>query len=286
MVDTITEFAKNHVVTVLVICGVAVVVRRFLHTLTTKLIKRALHTGSFKSARDEELREDTTISIIHSISTVAVWVIASMLVLSEIGIDIAPLIAGAGVVGLAVGFGAQSLVKDVIAGMFVLLENQYRVGDIVEINKTVSGVVEQFTLRTTALRDLDGMLHHVPNGIIEIATNKTMDFARVNLDIGVAYDTDIDTLEKIVNQVGTDMAEDEEWGPHIQDAPQFRRIQEFGDSAILVKIVGKTEPIKQWMVTGELRRRLKKAFDENGIEIPFPQRVMHTAPKPSAKKKK
>ena len=275
MIDTVIDFAKDHAFPIIVILLVAYSARKAVTMLVSRLIRRALRSGHFHSERDERLREDTLISITDSAVRVGIWILASMLILSEIGIDIAPLIAGAGVAGLAIGFGAQSLVKDLIAGMFVLLENQYRVGDVVEINQGVSGTVEQFTLRATALRDLDGMLHHIPNGVIEIATNKTIDFARVNLDIGVGYDTDIDKLEKVINDVGEKLAIDEEWGQHIKDAPQFRRIKEFGDSAIIVKIVGKTEPIKQWAVTGELRRRLKKAFDKHNIEIPFPQRVIH-----------
>ena len=212
--------------------------------------------------------------------TVIVWSIAVLMILAQFNVDLGPLIASAGVAGLAIGFGAQSLVKDVVNGTFILLENQYRVGDVVEINNEVSGVVESFTMRVTVLRDLDGMKHYIPNGLIEIATNMTMEFAGINLNIGVGYNTDIEKLEKVINDVGKKLAEDAEWKEDILEAPQFLRVDNFGDSAIEVKITGKTIPMQQWGVTGELRKRLKIAFDKNGIEIPFPQRVIHEAPKP------
>ena len=151
---------------------------------------------------------------------------------------------------------------------------------MVELNQTVSGVVEQVTLRETVLRDLDGMVHHVPNGEIKISTNMTLEFSGINLDVGVGYDTDIEKLEKVINKVGEDLSKDENWKNDIIEPPKFLRISDFGDSAIMIKIVAKTEAMKQWKVTGELRKRLKIAFDKNNIEIPFPQRVIHQAPKP------
>lgn len=239
---------------------------------------RALRSHKYKTARDERLREQTLISTINAAVNVILWVVTGLLILSEIGIDIAPLLAGAGIAGVALGFGAQSMVKDFLAGMFILLENQYRVGDVIKINTgEVSGRVEKVTLRTTVLRDMDGMQHHIPNGVISIATNMTMDFSNINLDIGVSYDTDIATLEKVINKVGEQLAEDDEWGKDILEQPKFLRIQDFSASAITIKIVGKTEPMKQWSVTGEYRKRLKTAFDKAGIEIPYPQSVIHQA---------
>ena len=136
-------------------------------------------------------------------------------------------------------------------------------------------MVERITVRQTVLRDLDGMVHHIPNGEIKIATNMTMEFSSINLDIGVGYDTDIDKLEQVINDVGIEMQKDKKWREKIIEAPKFERVDGFGDSAINIKILGRTEPMEQWAVTGELRKRLKKAFDKNGIEIPFPQRTIH-----------
>ena len=173
------------------------------------------------------------------------------------------------------GFGAQFLIRDVIAGMFLILENQYRVGDVVKVGG-VSGMVEEITLRKTTLRDLDGIVHHVPNGEIKDASNYSKTFSRVNLDVGVSYSSDIEKVIKVVNMVGKDLAENPEWKGKIIKAPQFLRVDDFADSAVVIKILGDTQPLKQWEVTGELRKRLKIAFDKNGIEIPFPQRVVHT----------
>jgi len=276
-IDSLTTFATEHALNVAVILGLALVARRFSYVLISRVIRKTLKPDHFRTKRDEKLREDTLISTINAGVRAIIWILTGMLLLSEFGVDIAPLIAGAGVAGVALGFGAQSMVKDFLAGLFILTENQYRVGDVVEINQGVSGVVEQVSLRSTILRDLDGMVHHIPNGIIEIATNMTMDYANVNLDIGVGYDTDIEKLEKVINKIGQSMAEDEEFKDLVQEPPHFLRVNNFGDSSIEIKIVGKTAPMKQWQVKGELRKRIKIAFDKNGIEIPFPQMVVHKA---------
>ena len=169
--------------------------------------------------------------------------------------------------------------------MFILVENQYRVGDVVQINRDVAGVVEYLSLRMTILRDLEGRVHYVPNGTIELATNMTMEYSQVDLNVGVGYGTDIDHVEKIIARVGKDIFEDEDWKGVALEPAHMLRVEEFADSAIIVKIICKTAPIRQWDVKGELLRRLKKAFDKEGIEIPFPQRVMHTAKESNAKKK-
>ena len=279
MIDTAVDFFKDHALNISIILALTYFGRKFLMIFVQRFIRKAIRSESFKTKKDEQQREDTLISTVSSAVRVVLWVLAGLLLLAEIGVNIAPLIAGAGIAGVALGFGAQSLVKDFISGIFILLENQYRVGDVVQINRDVSGTVERVTLRVTILRDLDGMVHNIPNGEVVIATNMTMDFANVNLDIGVGYDTDIEKLEKVVNKVGEDMAADEEWAEKIIEAPKFVRINEFADSSIVVKIVGKTAPIMQWSVAGELRKRLKIAFDKNNIDIPFPQRVIHESKK-------
>jgi moderate conductance mechanosensitive channel len=260
--------------TLLIIIG-AFFARRLMMLFIERLIRRSMRSHRFKSEREEKLRADTLVEIMGAATGVGVWIVAAMLFLSEVGVQIAPLLAGAGVIGVALGFGAQSMVKDFLAGIFILSENQYRVGDVVQINGTTSGVVERFTLRQTVLRDLDGMVHHYPNGNIEFATNMTMEFANVNLDIGINYDTDLDHVEKVINQVGQKLAEDETWKEKIIVAPAFLRVNDFDESAIIIKITGKTVPMEQWAITGELRRRLKKAFDKESIEIPYKQVVIH-----------
>lgn len=253
------------------------VVHRFGMILFGRVVRRTIkkhHHGA--SARAEKQREDTLIQIMSGILNVLVWPIAFMAILSQIGMDIAPLIAGAGVAGVALGFGAQTLVKDLISGLFIIIENQYRVGDVVEIVDT-AGVVEGITLRVTILRDLDGNVHHVPNGNIEVTSNMSKDFSGINFDIGVDYSSDLNQVIKVINAVGEELAQDQDWQEKIIEAPNFLRVNELGDSAIVVKVTGKVQPLQQWEVMGEMRKRIKEAFDKEGIGIPFPQRVIHKA---------
>lgn len=272
---------SEHLIPAIIIILAGVLVWQFSLNIISNLIRKTIRPDRFKSHREEKLREDTLISICNAGLKVSVVILTALLLMAELGVDTAPLLASAGVVGVALGFGAQSAVKDYFSGMFIILENQYRVGDVVKINNTdgISGVVERITIRQTVLRDLDGMVHHIPNGEIRVATNMTMEYSSINLDVGVGYDTDIDKLEKIVNEVGIELQKDKTWREKIIEAPHFERVDNFGDSAISIKILGTTQPMEQWKVTGELRRRLKKAFDKNGIEIPFPQRTIHKAKK-------
>jgi len=178
-------------------------------------------------------------------------------------------VAGLGIAGFALGFGAQYLIRDLIAGIFIILENQYRVGDVVRV-ADIGGLVEEITLRKTVLRDLDGIVHHVPNGEIRAASNFTRRFARVNLNVSVAYDTDLDHAISVINRIGQELAEDEKWRKVIKSPPQVLRVDNLGDSGIDIKILGDVKPMEQWAVMGELRLRIKKAFDAEGIEIPWP----------------
>lgn len=278
--ESIWEFTETNLLVPVIAITVAMIAQKLVNRFIGKIVEKAVRREQFKSERDEKAREDTLKSILSTTATVFIWAVTLMIVLGQFNIDLGPLIASAGIVGLAVGFGAQSLVKDVVNGTFILLENQYRVGDVIEINKQVSGVVESLSMRVTVLRDLDGMQHYIPNGEITLATNMTMEYSGINLNIGVGYDTNLEKLEKVVNQVGEDLANDEDFKGAILEQPKFLRVDNFGDSAIDIKITGTTQPMKQWRVTGELRKRLKIAFDKNDIEIPFPQRVIHQAPKP------
>lgn len=273
-----TPWALVHGIKIVLIIGGSIIAYLIAAYSSEKIIRRLIHSGVNVSPDAEKKREDTLITVFQSTLKVLIWTVAIMMSLSEIGIDIGPIIAAAGVVGLALGFGGQYLIKDVIAGLFIILENQYRVGDVVCIGDTC-GLVERVNLRLTILRDLDGTVHHVSNGEIKIASNLSKVYSRVNLNIGVAYDTDIEKLITVINTVGKDLAEDPHWKSSLLTAPQFSRIDNFADSAIVVKILGDTAPLRQWDVTGELRKRLKIAFDQAGIEIPFPQVTMHHAAK-------
>ena len=201
-----------------------------------------------------------------------------MMILSEFGINIGPIIATAGVAGLAFGFGGQYLIRDIISGLFIILENQYRVGDVISLNN-VAGLVEKINLRLTIIRDLDGTVHYIPNGEVKIASNLSNGFSSINIDLGVGYNSDLEKVEKVINKVGKDLTEDPKWNKDIKSTPKFIRVEKFADSAIIVKVLGDTKPLRQWDVAGEFRKRVKIAFDQEGIEIPFPQMVVHNASK-------
>ncbi len=272
-IEGLSPWFFNHGVKIVFILIGAYVIRRFAGVVIDKIIRKAVVPDNFLSPEAEKKREDTLIVVFSGTFRVIIWLAAALMIAAEFGINIGPLLAGAGVVGLAVGFGAQYIIRDFFTGLFIILENQYRVGDVICVGD-VCGSVEDINLRTTILRDTDGAVHHIPNGEIKVATNKTKGFARVNLVIGVAYDTDIEKVKEVVNSVGEDMAKDPEWKDKILKAPEFVRVDNFGASSVDIKISGEVKPLEQWGALGELRKRIKDAFDKEGIEIPFPHRVI------------
>ena len=281
--ETFERLFNQHALAVITIVVAAYLGRKIVMKLVTRVVQQSVRAHhKYADSEEDEKREKTIIDIFSVTLRFAIWVVAGLMILEEVGVNTAPLLAGAGVLGVALGFGAQSVVKDALNGLLIIFENQYRVGDVVMVNNDLAGVVEKITLRETVMRDLDGMVHHIPNGFINTATNMTMEFANVNFDIGVSYDTDIAHAEKIVNQVGAELAADKEWRESIIEPPAFLRIEDFADSAIIIKILGKTTSDKRWAVAGELRKRIKIAFDENDIEIPFPQMVIHEQKKKQA----
>lgn len=219
-------------------------------------------------------RSETLARIVANTVKVLVLIAALLMVLKEVGIEIGPLLAGAGIAGLAIGFGAQTLVKDVISGFLILMENHMNVGDVVRVAGT-AGLVERITLRVTVLRDLEGKVHIVPNGEIAVLTNMTKEWSRAVLDIGVAYKEDVDRVTEVLRDVGDGMMKDETFSPMIMEPLEVLGLDSFGDSSVNIKVMFKTQPIKQWNVAREFRRRVKKAFDEKGIEIPFPHRTLY-----------
>lgn len=249
-------------------------ISRFLHLLVSQVIKSLVPHDSFHLPSEEEKRENTLISIIQGFLSIFIWVAAFVYILDTFGVPVAPLITGAGIIGIAVGFGAQSLVRDVITGIFIITENQFRIGDVVDLGGYV-GTVEGMTLRVTRLRQLDGTIHYVPNGEIKIASNKSKDYSMVDLKVHVGYDTEIDHLEEVINQVGLELSLDENFQEHVIEAPQFLRIDDLSDYSITARILGKVYPKHQFLVAGELRKRLKYAFEANDIDIPYPTRIVH-----------
>lgn len=242
------------------------VARQFIPPLVDRIMARP-QIGESREGRKR--RAETLKRVFLALVRVVIILVAFIIVLTEMNIEIGPILAGLGVVGIAVGFGAQYLVKDLIAGIFVLMENQYRVGDVASVAGVI-GTVEEVGLRKTVLRDLDGVVHHVPNGEIRIASNYSRHFARVNLDISVSYGTELDYAIEVLNQVCRTMAEDKEWKSLFRTVPQVLRVEKLGDSGIDIKIVGEVKPLEQWKIMGELRKRIKTEFDKAGIEIPWP----------------
>lgn len=259
----------------LIVLGALLLARHFIRMYLVVLIKKAVASNSKESAIGQQKRVDTLVEIVGTLLTLGLAVIGVGAALVILDVNIAALIAGLGAAGVAFGLIAQSLIKDVIAGFFIIMENQYRVGDVVTLG-SVTGTVEEITLRITRLRDFNGDVHIVPNGASEVITNKTFGWSSVILEVGVSYDADIDKVTEVINEVGIKMSEDEQWAQYITEPIGFLRVDNFGDSSVNIKAIGRVEAGEQWSVAGEYRSRLKKAFDKAGIEIPFPQRVVHT----------
>jgi small conductance mechanosensitive channel len=270
--ETVRNWMLEHGILILVILLLTFIAYRLAKVLTPKIVNRYITTrGKGRHARAEHAKRAETLSTgISQVIGIVLAIIALFMILSEIGLDITPLLAGAGVAGVALAFAAQSFVKDLIAGFLIISENQFDVGDVVKIADT-TGLVESINLRRTLLRDWDGILHTVPNGEIRVASNYTMMWSRAHLDISVAYKEDLDRVMAVIKKVWEEMASDPYWQPQMTSStPQILRVNKFGDSGIEITVMGETKPMKQWDVMGELRRRIKRAFDEEGIEIPWP----------------
>jgi small conductance mechanosensitive channel len=283
---TVVTWLIDHGIRILIIVAVGAVLWFALNKFLPPIVRRSVARTKYKESKEGmEKRTNTLLSIFKGMGRVFIAIVAIMMVLDEVGVPVAPVLAGFGIVGIAIGFGAQYLIRDLIAGIFIILENQYRVGDVARV-ADISGLVEEVTLRKTVLRDLDGILHHVPNGEIRTASNFTRHFSRVNLDISVGYGTDLDHAISVINRVGKALAEDEKWHKVIKSPPQVLRVNNLGDSGIDIKILGDVKPMEQWAVMGELRLRLKKALDAEGIEIPWPHtKVYFGDPLPDFPKK-
>jgi moderate conductance mechanosensitive channel len=221
-----------------------------------------------------EKRAATLSGLFRKTVVVVIWIVAIIMALKEAGFDIGPILAGAGVVGLAVGFGAQNLVRDLVSGLFLLLENQVHVNDVAIINGT-GGLVEQINLRTIVLRGLDGTIHVFPNGGITTLSNMTHEYSYYLFNIGVAYKEDTDHVIEVLKQLADDFMKEEKYKPLVLAPLEVLGVDSFGDSAVIIKVRFKTLPIQQWAVGREMNRRIKKKFDELGIEIPFPHRSIY-----------
>lgn len=273
-IEELIPWLLSHGTKIVLFIVAAFILNKIIYKFIERAVRVAVVGSFFTSKEEEEKRENTLIKIFSAAMKISLFSITLLMVLQEFGIEIAPILAAAGIVGLAFGFGGQYLIRDLISGLFIIMENQYRIGDVVSFD-SASGLVEDISLRKTTLRDLNGVVHHVPHGEIKRVSNLSKDFSRVNLNVGVSYNAKLDHVIEVINKIGKEMAEDPKWKESILKMPQFLRVDEFADSSIVLKILGDTVAHKQWEVTGELRKRIKYAFDEAGIEIPFPQVVIH-----------
>jgi len=250
-----------------IIVGAFVLLR--IVNLAVIQMERLVQDSDPDTISEAEKRAKTLGKIINSIGFVLVLGVTIMLVLDEFGINIMPIITGAGIAGLAVGFGAQNLVRDVISGFFLILEDQIRVGDVAQINGT-GGTVEAIKLRTTILRDMNGTVHIFPNGEIKAVANMTKEFSYYVINVGIAYKENVDSVMEVLKAIGTELEQAPEFGIFILDPLEILGVDDFGNSQVTIKIRIKTKPLKQWVVGRELRRRIKNTFDSKGIVIPFP----------------
>ena len=279
--STIVDVLRTNGVRIVVILIVALIALRIstllVHGVVKALLDREATEGTAQelSAVEVQKRMDTLDDLGGRVIRFFVIVIAGIMILSALDLDIGPAIAGLGVVGIAVGFGAQSLVRDYLNGALILAENQYSKGDVVSI-AGVSGAVEDFSLRRTTLRDLDGTVHTVPNGEIKVASNRTRTWARINQNVTVAFGTDIDKAIQVVEELGKSMAADPVWKRRILEPPRVERVESIDERGITLKILGTVRASEQWAAGGEFRKLLLETFTKNGIDLPRPQQVFVT----------
>lgn len=261
-----TSGLRVMIITVMMVMGLAIVKRamdRF----------QKVYEGTLPT--EAQVKRATTLThVIRDVARVVILAMGGMMIMSEVGVDLKPILAAAGLGGLAIGFGAQSLVKDVISGFFILLEDSIRVGDVVEI-AGVGGVVEEVKLRTVTLRDLSGSVHVVPNGAIDKVKNMTKVYAFSLFEVGIAYREDVDEVMAVLHDIADELRRDPQFSEDILEPLEMLGVDQFADSAVIIKCRIKTRPIKQWRVGREMNRRIKKTFDAKGIEIPFPHQTIY-----------
>lgn len=281
--DAVGAWLLEHGVRILVIILIAWVIYKVLGITMPILVRRYVSTKGKKRRSEAYItqRSQSLGKVVTQGAGIFIVVIAFFMILSEAGLDITPLLASAGVAGIAIGFAAQNSIRDLIGGFLIMLEDHYNVGDVVSV-ADITGEVVELGLRRTVLRDLKGILHVVPNGEIKVASNYTRSISRAFFEVGVAYKEDLDRVMDVVRRVWEEMAEHPDWAPQfVSKTPWILRVEEFGDSGIVIRAVGDTKPMAQWNIMGELRRRVKRAFDEEDIEIPWPHIKLYMGDKPA-----
>jgi small conductance mechanosensitive channel len=252
----------------------------WLVALVSRIVIKVVEDNDPDHISAREQRANTIASVFRGVGKIAIYVVGTLIAFDVVGVDTGPLLGSVAILGLALSFGSQNLVRDLVNGFFILVENQYAVGDWVKIGSH-EGTVEQINIRSTRLRSVTGVLQIIPNGTITTVENMTRDWSCFRCHVGVSYDTDIDLAERICNEVGATMYSDPELRKELLEAPTFIGVTELGDSAVVVRSQAKTRAGAQWGLEREMNRRLKKAFEEAGIEIPFPQQVVWHRNKPS-----
>lgn len=274
--DNITENFLDNWISILIIAGILITIVIIVRVIASRA--RKIFAEKISDDRAEIKKRTFTFTSVISNLIIVISVIAALLIIAEeLGISVTPLLAGAGVAGIVIGFGAQSLIKDLINGTFILFEQWFQINDIVTINST-SGVVEKFNLRTTVLRDLEGIAHYIPNSEISILSNRTHVWARAMIDVGVHYKENTDRVITVLEEVFDELLNDDEFKDVILERPQILGkggVDSLGDSAVIFKIICKVVPPNQWDIGRQLRKRIKDKFDEVGIEIPFPCRNVY-----------
>ncbi len=273
LMDRLADWGLTHGIRILLILFGMWILIKMAAIIGRRIIKIA-EDDDPTTDNDRERRAKTLAQIFNRVVMILVIVFGVISIIKELGFDIGPVLAGAGIIGLAIGFGSQSLVKDIVSGFFLIMENQIRVGDVVKIGD-ISGTVEKITLRIVVLRDLEAVVHVIPNGEIKTLSNMTFGWSRSVVDINVAYRENVDDVMKVLKDIGLQMALEEKYKSSIIEEPTILGVDSLGESAVIIKVLFKTMPLMQWDVGREFRRRVKNEFDRLGIEIPFPQRTIY-----------
>lgn len=277
LVDTITTWFSTHGLKIAILLSIGWFLYRYGARTLSRIIHRTIRRDLYPTKADRDKRVRTLDSLINGAVKLTVFIVIGLMVMGELGVNTAPLLASAGILGIALGFGAQSLIRDFTSGIFIIADNQYRVGDIVRLND-IEGKVEAITIRTTVLRDLGGNVFHVPNGSIIVTANMTMGYGGINENLIIDDSADIERVEHIINHVGEQMASDPHLKNKIKIAPYFKRVVGFTEEGIEIKVLGQATANDQWVVQDEMYKRLLIAFRHNKMKIP-------TSKKPSLRKK-
>lgn len=271
--DAAVKWLNEHVFSIILILLVAWLVRRLSVDFIGRLLKHTVRPDTYPTKADREKRIKTLHSLASGVIRLGVYVVAGIMIISEINPSYKNLLfTSAGLIGVALGFGAQSLIRDIVSGVFIIIENQYRIGDEISLTAgagigTVDGIVENITIRTTVLRDLSGNVHHMPNGNIGVTSNQTLGFSRMNENIIVAIETDLAQLEEVIKKVGQDLVARPEMEAMILEAPALISVKGFSEGGVIVRISAKTSPAAQWRVRSEFYKQLKKAFEKHKIKL-------------------